>query len=438
MRQLARRHQRRAARRPTSAPPRQPLAVGVGERRGHQQRRAGGNRARGTRAWHSGRTAGGAAAAASGRQATLRSNCAAARRRSGGSRRAPPRASGVRTATWRARSTLLSATQQLSLAGRLAPAPRPRGGSGRGCGSPSGRRRRPGSRCSTCSTRLTLSKNSLQSNVEISRRLPIRLAIDACSAAWCCPSARIASSTVCPRAASAASSSRRSADAACAVLARALQQADDEGWWTSVPATAGRRRRRPRSRCASRSAAEPVRAGGRQDVARATRRCSTSASFSTLGQAQSSPIVSGVTDWNAVMNRCRRCASRRPALRADQLERQRVDPGQPGELVGGDARQPAEEGRRQVVTDVARRRRRRCGSCRAATRPPATPARRRARPRPARCRWRAARAVFGEPPQVGAAVAARPGGIESSAARRRACSSSSSMPIDSMPGERPS
>ena len=38
------------------------------------------------------------------------------------------------------------------------------------------------------------------------------------------------------------------------------------------------------------------------------------ASFSTLGHAQSSPIVSGVIDWNAVMNRCSRCASSRPAL----------------------------------------------------------------------------------------------------------------------------
>jgi hypothetical protein len=31
-------------------------------------------------------------------------------------------------------------------------------------------------------------------------------------------------------------------------------------------------------------------------------------------QAQSSPIVSGVTDWKAVTNRWSRCASRRPAL----------------------------------------------------------------------------------------------------------------------------
>jgi hypothetical protein len=33
------------------------------------------------------------------------------------------------------------------------------------------------------------------------------------------------------------------------------------------------------------------------------RRWSTSASFSALGQAQSSPMVSGVTDWKALMNR---------------------------------------------------------------------------------------------------------------------------------------
>jgi hypothetical protein len=33
-----------------------------------------------------------------------------------------------------------------------------------------------------------------------------------------------------------------------------------------------------------------------------------------LGHAHSSPIVNGVTDWKAVMNRCIRCASRRPAL----------------------------------------------------------------------------------------------------------------------------
>ena len=39
-----------------------------------------------------------------------------------------------------------------------------------------------------------------------------------------------------------------------------------------------------------------------------------SASFSTLGHAHSSPMVSGVIDWNAAMNRCSRCASSRPAL----------------------------------------------------------------------------------------------------------------------------
>ena len=44
------------------------------------------------------------------------------------------------------------------------------------------------------------------------------------------------------------------------------------------------------------------------------RRCSTSASFSAEGHAHSSPMVKGVTDWNAVTKRCTRCASSRPAL----------------------------------------------------------------------------------------------------------------------------
>ena len=64
---------------------------------------------------------------------------------------------------------------------------------------------------------------------------------------------------------------------------------------------------------------EPIRVergarGLRRARPRASRRWSSSASFSALGHAQSSPIVSGVTDWNAVTNRCSRCASRRPAL----------------------------------------------------------------------------------------------------------------------------
>jgi hypothetical protein len=37
----------------------------------------------------------------------------------------------------------------------------------------------------------------------------------------------------------------------------------------------------------------------------------------------------------------------------DQFERQGVDAGQPGEFIAGDHRQPPEEGRRQVVMDVA-------------------------------------------------------------------------------------
>ena len=132
------------------------------------------------------------------------------------------------------------------------------------------------------------------------------------------------------------------------------------------------------------------------------------------------------------MNRCSRCASSRPALEPNQLERQRVDARQPGELVGGDARQPPEERRRAGRAGCRARPPRRCGSCRAAIRRPATAARRAARPRPARCRpSRSARMCSSSRRRCARLRPRRRGAMDSSAARRRACSSSSSMPSSS-------
>ena len=249
----------------------------------------------------------------------------------------------------------LQREQQLPFTCRTRQALRRRGGSGRDCGNPSGRTRPAGSRCSTCSTRLTLSKNSLQSNVEIRRRLPIRLAIAACSAAWCCPSARIASSIVCPRAASACIelALQRRADGAVARATRCSRRVTNAVMDLSRPLVAARRgvgleRATP---------ADPPRCGARglrPSTSARTRRCSSSASFSALGHAHSSPIVSGVTDWKARDEPLQPLRVETAGAGSDQLERQRIDARQPGEFVGGDARQPPEERRRQIVMDVAR------------------------------------------------------------------------------------
>ena len=54
------------------------------------------------------------------------------------------------------------------------------------------------------------------------------------------------------------------------------------------------------------------------------------------------------------MNRCKPLGFEAARARADQLERERVDAGQAGELVGRDAGQPPEERRREIVMDIAR------------------------------------------------------------------------------------
>ena len=56
------------------------------------------------------------------------------------------------------------------------------------------------------------------------------------------------------------------------------------------------------------------------------------------------------------MNRCRRCGSRRSGAAPNELERQRVDARQTGELVGCNTWKAAEERHRQVVMNVGKRR----------------------------------------------------------------------------------
>ena len=91
---------------------------------------------------------------------------------------------------------------------------------------------------------------------------------------------------------------------------RCSRRVTNAGCTSDRPLDAARRRR------VERRGQRDRRAGAARALAASTsaltRRCSISASLSALGHAHSSPIVSGVTDWKAVMKRCRRCASSRP------------------------------------------------------------------------------------------------------------------------------
>ena len=112
--------------------------------------------------------------------------------------------------------------------------------------------------------------------------------------------------------------------------------------------------------------------------------------------------------------------------RPDQLEGQGVDARQPGELVGGDARQPAEEGRREIVLDVARR----GGDDVEVVEQPLGGRRHRLAARVLRERGvdlAQGLHVRLELAQVRAPLPRRRGDSDSMAARRRACSSSNSI-----------
>ena len=82
-----------------------------------------------------------------------------------------------------------------------------------------------------------------------------------------------------------------------------------------------------------------------------------SASLSALGHAQSSPMVSGVIDWKAVDEPLQPLRIEAAGAATDELERHRVDARRAGELVGGDDWKAPVERARQIVPDVARRRR---------------------------------------------------------------------------------
>ena len=152
-----------------------------------------------------------------------------------------------------------------------------------------------GSRCSTCSTRLTTSTYSCQSSVAHRRRLVIALATDAWRDALALVLAanRVLGGGL-PRGEVLVDgdADRRQPHA---VFADAVQELDDERGVGS--------RRQGSAACSGRlSCARARSVGGAPGRARSRavssarrRRFSISASFNMLGHAQSSPIVSGAT-----------------------------------------------------------------------------------------------------------------------------------------------
>ena len=213
--------------------------------------------------------------------------------------------------------------------------------------------------------------------------------------------------------------------------ARALQQARDERVMDVRRPLVGRRLGPASSVAASRSAASAMDASRREHVASRAqmveqRELQRARPRPQLAHRQRRDRLEGADEPLQPLRV-------EPArARSDQLERQRVDARQPGELVGGDARKPLEERRREIVMDVARRGR---DDVEVVEQPFGGR------------RHRLLARVFGERrvdaaqrahvafelPQVRAAAAAGRGAIESSAARRRACSSSSSMLSSSSP-----
>ena len=75
------------------------------------------------------------------------------------------------------------------------------------------------------------------------------------------------------------------------------------------------------------------------------------ASFSMLGQAHSSPMVSGATVWKPSRKRASCCRSRRLSLWRIELHGQRVDPGVAGQVAGRELGQLPVVAARQVLPD---------------------------------------------------------------------------------------
>jgi hypothetical protein len=150
-----------------------------------------------------------------------------------------------------------------------------------------------GSRCSTCSTRLTDSTYWRQSSDEHSRRLLIALATETWFAAWCWCSCRIAASALVSCDARCSSTTVRIDDI------RPYSRTRCRSWTTNVMSSTGgsgggESAASPSVRDTYSSAARRAARDASVSAAR-RRRFSMSASFSMLGHAQSSPIVSGAT-----------------------------------------------------------------------------------------------------------------------------------------------
>ena len=177
----------------------------------------------------------------------------------------------------------------------------------------------------------------------------------ACSVAWCRPSARIASSIVWPLAASAASSSSAATPAFGSCSRESLQQADDE-------------RRVELVRPGAQALPDP-RATRRAGRRRADARGSSASTIRPRPQVVDQRQLEHARPRPQLAHRQRRDGLEGrdepvQALRietagavADELEGHRVDAWKAGELVGRDPRQALVERRRQIVADVACRRR---------------------------------------------------------------------------------
>ena len=103
-------------------------------------------------------------------------------------------------------------------------------------------------------------------------------------------------------------------------------------------------------RSARRRSSQPqtIRSARRRRFSRRTRR-------SMVGSAQSSPMVSGATSWNARTNRVIRASSSSLSRVGDQRQGQRVDAGIAGQRRRGQLGQQLVVARRQVVADLAER-----------------------------------------------------------------------------------
>ena len=107
-------------------------------------------------------------------------------------------------------------------------------------------------------------------------------------------------------------------------------------------------------RCARRSASAARRAARATRISSASRRrFSTRASFSMLGQAHSSPMVSGATRWKLSRNRAELLPVEPAVAVADELDRQRVDARVPACSREASLGQLAVVAARQVLADLS-------------------------------------------------------------------------------------